>query len=69
MDHVFLKVTASTAPQVPALRRMFPDCKLVFNTRHPRPSVASFVRVHTESVPRLVAATTINWGPAVCQVF
>jgi len=32
-------------PQVPLLRNLCPDYKLIFNTRHPSPSIASFLKI------------------------
>lgn len=47
--HVFMKVLATVAAQAPIISDLFPEVLLVFNTRHPRPCINSFIHVHSRS--------------------
>ncbi len=41
VDHYVLKLAPPASPMFVEFKKMFPDFKLVFNTRHPKPSIIS----------------------------
>ncbi len=52
IEHVFVKMTAIAAPYFPMLRKMYPDATYVFNTRHLKNTVQSYMQIWTR-VPKI----------------
>ena len=44
ITHVFIKATTFMAPAFPALKKMFPRAKFIFNTRNFKPSFESYMQ-------------------------
>ena len=45
VERFVLKMTPPTSPMFLAISEMFPDIDLIFNTRHPKPSINSTIKV------------------------
>jgi hypothetical protein len=45
MDHVVIKMTNLVAPMFPTLKEFYPESKFIFNTRHLKPSIKSFMKI------------------------
>ena len=45
LDRFVIKMQHRCCPQFPTYRDLFPDCRLFFITRHPKPSTTSFMNI------------------------
>ena len=45
VDHIVIKHAATSAPVLCYLKRAYPQIKLIFNTRHPLPSLKSYSKL------------------------
>lgn len=45
LEHFVLKMESSGACMIPYLKEAFPDMKIIFNCRHPRDNLLSFMKV------------------------
>ncbi len=45
VEHVFIKCPALISSQLAIVGECFPDVRLIFNTRHPKPCLSSLVRI------------------------
>ena len=46
ISHILIKMSNFAGPQFPALKKLFPDFKQMFITRHPKPALISFNKVY-----------------------
>ncbi len=61
IKRIVLKMNPSTAPQLEMLHEMFPKFKIIFNTRHPRPSILSLMKVLVGINQCWYAKTGLMW--------
>ncbi len=52
VERIVIKMTPSTSPMFVALAELFPKFDLVFNTRHPKPSILSLHKLATHTTSR-----------------
>ena len=48
IDYISMKLSPHTAPAITTMKKLFPDAKYIFNTRHPRTSMISHLKVFSE---------------------
>ncbi len=61
IDRIVFKLTPKNAPQVEVLMDLFPRFKLVFNTRHPEPSLMSLKKVIKSISHSWFYRTPLGW--------
>lgn len=57
VDQIFIKMTSMMSPQFPILKELYPNAKFIFNTRHWKPSLSSFMQI-VKSIPILSFLST-----------
>ncbi len=52
VDHIFIKTTAPMSPAFPMIREMYPNAKYIFNTRHYKNTLSSYMQL-VQFMPKL----------------
>ncbi len=68
IDRIFIKMTCISAPQFEIIHKLFPEMNLVFNTRHPRSSIHSLMKVLKSVNNSLYAKSGLYWNQLVHQL-
>ena len=61
IERIFIKMVCVTSPQFEIIHEMFPKINLVFNTRHPKPSIPSLMKVLRSINDSLYAMSGLYW--------
>jgi len=61
VKHIFFKATPYQTPEIKVISKLFPEFVLVFNTRHPVPSLRSFMKFGEIATTRLFWKLGILW--------
>ncbi len=68
IERIFIKMTCVASPQFEVIHEMFPKINLVFNTRHPKPSIPSLMKVLRSINDSLYAKSGIYWHKIAFQL-
>ncbi len=68
IERIFIKMTTVTSPQFEIIHGLFPKINLFFNTRHPKPSISSLMKVLRSINDSLYAKSGLYWQQIVFEL-